>query len=80
MVPDDRWQMVFPIVCSSHLNWLVHISDILCLNIGVLFACPAPNKFWESCKQSLYADPAHVHELPGHERCRGGRVLLITRI
>jgi len=51
----------------AHLHRLVHIANILRLHVRVLLT--AADQLGERGEQALYPDAAHVHKLPGHERC-----------
>lgn len=57
---ENLWQ-------SSHLYWLIYISDVFGLHISMLLSCAAANKLWKGRKQTLDPDSTHVNKLTRHQ-------------
>ena len=51
----------------THLHRLIHVSNVLGVDVGVLLS--GVDELRERREQALDADPRHVHELTGHEGC-----------
>ena len=52
---------------AGHLQRLVHVADVLGLDVRVLLA--AADELRKGRQQALDTYPRHVHELPRHEGC-----------
>lgn len=56
---------------AAHLDRLVKVAHILRLHVRVLLA--GAHQLGERGQQALDADAAHIHELPGDQRCTWAR-------